>query len=276
MNAVRYLFFDLDGTLFDDDKRIENDLLKHLRFLKSEKGLRYALSTGRHEASVVPYLEQYGLWDLFEGMVCNSGADLYWFKPWRHEKNFYLEKDQIDTLIRLFSPYEFLTVAFHFGRRLIATRHDRFVQALLERNHYRGHDLPENVGYTRAPKCLLLFEPEDEMKLRQVLLDHSVEGIHWAITEPDLCELLDDRVSKASGALTLIEPWGGDLSEVMVFGDAENDRQIVEEAGISVCMANGDENIKAMADYVTEKTNNENGILHFLLTHNHLLKGDLA
>ena len=42
-------------------------------------------------------------------------------------------------------------------------------------------------------------------------------------------------------------------------GDAQNDISMLEAAGLSVAMCNGDEDIKAMADIVTKRDNHECG-----------------
>ena len=40
-------------------------------------------------------------------------------------------------------------------------------------------------------------------------------------------------------------------SEIMAFGDAENDRAMLEHVGTAIAMGNADEDIKKLADHVT-------------------------
>ena len=56
------------------------------------------------------------------------------------------------------------------------------------------------------------------------------------------------------------------MEEVLVFGDGENDLDMMRAAGVSVAMKNGSEEVRERADYVTERTNQEDGIMHFLKT----------
>ena len=60
---------------------------------------------------------------------------------------------------------------------------------------------------------------------------------------------------------------GIDSSEVIAFGDAENDLEMIQFAGHGVAMGNACDALKDAADEVT-LTNNEDGIAHAL---NHLL-----
>lgn len=50
-----------------------------------------------------------------------------------------------------------------------------------------------------------------------------------------------------------------DIKETAAFGDAGNDLTMIKEAGLGVCMSNGMQILKDVADYVT-KSNDESGI----------------
>ena len=47
--------------------------------------------------------------------------------------------------------------------------------------------------------------------------------------------------------------------EIMSCGDADNDRELLESAGLAVVMENGLDSMKAIADYITV-SNQENGV----------------
>ena len=51
--------------------------------------------------------------------------------------------------------------------------------------------------------------------------------------------------------------------QTMVFGDNFNDATMFSTAGISVCMENGQSEVKEMADYIA-KPNTEQGVSRFL------------
>jgi len=57
-----------------------------------------------------------------------------------------------------------------------------------------------------------------------------------------------------------------DVSESMAFGDGSNDRSMIEAAGIGVAMANAEQPLKELADYVTDTNDNDGvakAIAHF-------------
>jgi len=59
---------------------------------------------------------------------------------------------------------------------------------------------------------------------------------------------------------------GIDASEIIAFGDAQNDISMVEYAGLGVAMGNACEELKAVANEITA-SNNEDGIAVTLEKH---------
>ena len=55
----------------------------------------------------------------------------------------------------------------------------------------------------------------------------------------------------------------------IAIGDGFNDLTMIKFAGLGVAMANAQEAVKAEADIITEHTNDEDGVAHFV---NALLK----
>ncbi len=78
-----------------------------------------------------------------------------------------------------------------------------------------------------------------------------------------LYEYMDPRISKPLGIQIAIEPFGMTLEDACVFGDADNDHDMVLQAGCGVAMANGSELTKSVADYIT-LDNDHDGIAEFI------------
>lgn len=59
---------------------------------------------------------------------------------------------------------------------------------------------------------------------------------------------------------TLCEHLGISIDSVVSFGDANNDLELLQTAGLSVCMAQGSEEAKNVAKYVSKFTNDEHAV----------------
>ena len=80
-------------------------------------------------------------------------------------------------------------------------------------------------------------------------------------------EICSAKATKGNGLRQMCRHLGIPLEESIAIGDYYNDLEMMETAGFSVAMANAPAEVKAIADDVTEKTNNEEGVAEYLLPH---------
>lgn len=64
-------------------------------------------------------------------------------------------------------------------------------------------------------------------------------------------------VNKGTGLVNLGKMLGIRQEEIMACGDGDNDIAMLKEVGFGVAMANAEEKVKAVADYITESNNDE-------------------
>ncbi|MCC7550932.1 MAG: phosphoglycolate phosphatase [Methanobacterium sp.] len=65
--------------------------------------------------------------------------------------------------------------------------------------------------------------------------------------------ITDPTVDKGSSLLHVARDMGVKPHEIMAVGDSENDLEFLKVAGLKVAVANAEPELKAIADYVTEK-----------------------
>ena len=117
----------------------------------------------------------------------------------------------------------------------------------------------------------------EEKLLRELAL--HVEGIFGndlkyilapeAYTKSYFLTILHKDADKSHGIKTVSEYADFDLKKLSVFGDNFNDIGMFDLAGISVAMANAQDEVKAKASFVSKLTNDEDAVAHYLrgLTH---------
>ena len=76
-------------------------------------------------------------------------------------------------------------------------------------------------------------------------------------------DIVQPGISKADGLRVLLDEWGVSPDELVAFGDAGNDVQMIEMAGIGYAMANAADEVKAVADRMAP-SNAESGVLRVL------------
>ena len=78
-------------------------------------------------------------------------------------------------------------------------------------------------------------------------------------SKPYFLEFTELGVTKGTSLAILIEKLGISREEVIAIGDSYNDVAMIEFAGLGVAMGNAPDDVKQLADYVTD-TNNNDGI----------------
>ena len=74
-----------------------------------------------------------------------------------------------------------------------------------------------------------------------------------------LAQIMHADVSKSGGVRRVVEELGGELENVIAFGDDINDLEMIRDCGIGVAMDNAVDPVKAVADRVT-LSNDEDGV----------------
>ena len=103
----------------------------------------------------------------------------------------------------------------------------------------------------------------DEPEVLQKAVDNLPKEVYEKYTvvrsTPYFLEFLNKEVNKGTGVKLLADHLRVKQEEVMTFGDAENDLDMIVYAGMGVAMANGFEEVKEAANYITD-SNEEDGV----------------
>jgi HAD superfamily hydrolase (TIGR01484 family) len=142
----------------------------------------------------------------------------------------------------------------------------------LEPQYRERHPVPP--GSRRAPIAELLTEPVLKLMARheelgyQEFWDQAADAvgdlavITWSSTSAML-EISAAGVTKATTLAVLCDDLGVEAGEVIAFGDMPNDVAMLEWAGTSYAMANGDPLVLAAAQHVAPP-NDEDGVARVL------------
>ena len=88
----------------------------------------------------------------------------------------------------------------------------------------------------------------------------AIPGVEVVQGSPDNIEVTAAGVDKGAALLALADRLGIPHEQTMAVGDSENDRAMLEKAGIAAVMANGMPRIKALASLVSEADCDHDGV----------------
>ena len=89
---------------------------------------------------------------------------------------------------------------------------------------------------------------EDMPEIEKWVNAHPSENYLGVKTQSIMMEFCDKRINKAYALKKFCEIHDIKLSEVVAFGDTSNDNEMLQAAGLGVCLKNGSEDTKAIAD----------------------------
>lgn len=77
-------------------------------------------------------------------------------------------------------------------------------------------------------------------------------------------EINNINANKRESMIYLVQKLGISFANIIAFGDNVNDLEMIKFATIGVAMKNGKEKIKQAADFISQKDNNNSGVVAFL------------
>ncbi len=256
---IKLVSLDVDGTLVDDEKNIPERNLRAISWAHINNGVHFAINSGRICQSVRSYMEKLGVHESFPSL---GGVLVH---GWDGE---IIAESTIDSSVAL----EINALARSLGCATFIYQRDIWCLD-------PGNDYWKNSEYTATKVMGRIVDTDKAIKtgptnkmlgvcLDTAKLQRLMEGIisdfstfvDCFTSSPYFLEILPKGVNKGTAIDILIKHYGIKKENVMSIGDYYNDVDMFKTSGISVAMANAPDDIKAMADYVTEADNCNCGV----------------
>ncbi len=252
------VFFDIDGTLWDDDMRISESTVASIRALR-ERGSYAFLCSGRSRVNIC---SEALLGIGFDGVVASCGAHI----DFQGEKIFekLLSREEVAHALGVMES----------RRALIVLDGPEYAYVNLE-------DFGDNpyVSYLRRElgeslKNLREYTEYEINKLSVEISDGSTADIPEALGDrfdvifhnECLMEIVPKGFSKASGIEKVCGLLGIARGDTYAFGDSANDLEMLKYVAHGIAMGNGTAAAKEAAEYVTtdiRENGIENGLRHY-------------
>ncbi|RFU63437.1 Cof-type HAD-IIB family hydrolase [Peribacillus glennii] len=252
---MKIVFFDIDGTLLDHDKKLPDSTKAAIKKLQ-ENDVFVAISTGRapfmfehlrEELDIDTFVSYNGQFVVFQG-------EAIYKNPLSREQLKQLHGD---------AETNNTPIVFMNDKTMKANvRHDERIEISLGTLHFPHPEKDETFYHDRDIYQSLLFCNENE-ESKYVGKYEKFRFIRWHEYSMDV---LPVGGSKAEGIRILIEKAGFAMEDVYAFGDGLNDIEMLETAGTGIAMGNATEAVKKFANHVTDDVDNDgiyNGLKHF-------------
>ena len=242
------LALDLDGTLLDADRRISEANLEAIREAK-RAGVKVVLASARPPRSSRAFYE---LLELDTWQVCYGGALLHHPPTRRHGTHHALDPSLVRRIVDATRAVDAeVVVSLEVLDQWWTDRVDESLLTETARLFPPDRiDTLDRLLTGPVTKLMLSAPPERLDAVRAAVAKFSKEVV---IHQSDdfLLQVVRAGTHKAAALAEVAAELGVPAERVMAIGDAPNDIEMLEWAGLGVCVANGWKAAKRAADVVT-------------------------
>ncbi len=257
---MKIIVMDLDGTLLNSKKEI-SPLTKKKILQAEEKGHRAVLASGRTDRGTQNCASELELKNYGGYMISYNGAKITDCATGEILYSVFVPRDIPAKLYEIAKEFGAGLLTYKGGILWSAFEPDEYVKINASRNCMEirvCENFAKQITFD-VNKCLLCTSPERGVALESMLREKLGDELYISRSEDFFVEVMAGGVSKGDALMKLSELADFNMEDVICFGDSYNDMTMLKEAGTAVAMGNARDELKEIADYVTDSCD-EDGI----------------
>lgn len=247
---IKLVALDLDGTIVNDRLEVSPRTLKLLNHLITQTDVKVVIATGRMFLSALPFAKTIGV---KEPLIAYQGAMIKSL-----DEHYTMRYHQPIPLATARNLMEFLIgesfqVNLYLGDALWTTPQNEHSTFYAKAAGVIPQFTPDLLGIlNEAPSKIMVIDDHRVDELMQILNQKFHGHLTYCRSRSNFCEMIDVSCSKWNALQQLMKEWDILPEEVMCIGDQGNDISMLTGAGVGVAMGNAPDDVKAIANYVTD------------------------
>lgn len=266
-NKIRLVIADIDSTLVDSKRNLTKKTKEILDCLHAH-GVYLGIASGRPLDELSKNAKKWGLQYDFDFLIGMNGSEVWDNLHQKEYSYFKLKKEWVKEIIDLMSSFESNYFIYHHGY-LLCRKDDEMMHHSATSSDKEIVVMKDVEEMYAEENAKIMFRVKEEImpEIEKYIEKHPSPYYKGFKTQTTLMEFADRRVSKGFALQKLCEMNNIALEDVAAFGDTTNDNDMIAISGTGVCMCNGSDDTKAIADFITEKSNDEDGLAYFIEEH---------
>ncbi len=253
---IKLIASDMDGTLLDDKKVLNPEMIELIKKFK-KMGITFAAASGRQSQSMFKLFSEV-LDDIY--VISENGAFVYHNRQelFTDTMEKGLVKSILDEILKIEGAEPFLCGKYE------AYSTSRSTKKMMESDYfqYKVHLVDDIYSVREDVVKVSIFDHIDvNGNSYRTLLPRLGGMTELTVSGYNCLDIVNKGVSKGE-AIEIIQKRLGILpEETAVFGDNYNDTSMFEKAYYAYAMENAEEGVKAQARFIAG-SNNENGVIN--------------
>jgi len=235
-----------------------------------KRGILFGTASGRPlDHRTLDNAQKWGLSFPFDLAIGMNGGDL-WDKDHEGiEHIMLLEAEYVREICEFMWSYDCNVIVYENAYdHVLVKRNDQKLQDSVGRNNsFWEYSTPEEMGSKPTGKIEIQYDRSLDDVILGAVREHP--SPHWdsVRTFPGTVEFVKPGLDKGVALRRYSERNAIPLEQIMAVGDMDNDIAMIRAAGWGVCMANGCDEAKAVADAIAEYGVLEDGPGRYFFDH---------
>ena len=255
---IKLIVSDMDGTLLNENHKVSSRFFQQFQKLK-DQGIHFVAASGRQYHSLIGKLEP--IKDQISIIAENGGMLQYDNKV---EALLKLTNADVERCIKTLRTIENTYIILCGSQSAyIESSNEEFISRLKE--YYTAVKSVEDLTKFESDEFLKIavFHFESSEKHVYPNIKHLGNDYQVIVSGQNWLDISHLHSNKAYALKMLHDKMGLSPNETLVFGDYNNDIDMMKLAKYSVAMKNAHVNVKSIAKFETH-SNNEEGVEHVL------------
>lgn len=271
--TYKMIVLDLDDTLLRDDHTI-SPRTKEALMTAQEQGVKVVLASGRPTFGMRNVAKELRLEEYGSFILSFNGAKIINCKTNEEIFSSTLSPEIVHNLFEI-SKTEDVWIHTYIGDDIVTEENNPYTEIEGDITGMPIVVVDDFKAAVKEPVVKVLMNKEAERLVEvEKKLQKQLEGqLSVMRSKPFFLEFTEAGVTKGTSLNQLIQKLGIKREEVIAMGDSYNDQAMIEFAGLGVAMGNAPDDIKEIANYVTD-TNMNDGVAKvvekFVLKKKHL------
>lgn len=259
---LNLIVFDMDGTLLDSNYNMPSENINYLKKLK-DKGYVTAIATGRTILSAYDRLNNI---PCVNYIIPDNGSKIYDVDKGVFIHNLLISKSIVSSIIDLFDEtFKYIEICSNGKGYRYSKTTDKTGEFIKNYNDKQKliDDIDEvdhiEISFINNECTFKMYEymSSKYKDLDILILQDSFSNQKWI-------GILPIGAGKFKAIKKLADYLNVPIEKVMAFGDGLNDVEMIEKCGVGVALSNALKEVKDHADYITNKSNKDLGVIDFL------------
>lgn len=259
--AIKMIITDLDGTFYHKDLTYDKKRFQKLYKQMKENHIRFVVASGNQYYQLISFFdhpEELTFISENGGYIVKEGKEIFSVK---------IKDETYHKIVDVLAKYPEITIQIICGKNSAYVTYKMsekdfqiFIQYFPKMKRVHNlHDVQDQIM-----KFALMTSEE---KINEIAdeLNQVIDNSLSAVTSGHGCiDLIVTGIHKGFALQKLMDIWHIQPDEIMAFGDAKNDLEMLKTAGYGFVMANGSEEMKQAIGRVSLSSNEEDGELEII------------